>query len=173
MYDDPDDGIYSSNLRSHRVKSCRFYVHDSRSRSSLELATLHSTAVDFAKTATPTEMARSLKPREFPDFMQRVDKPMYASLGVLGKLYRATINSTVCHHLSWVLILSMDKHMRVENPQIKISVVKAPIDLEMVPNLWMELQMGMSSSVCYARTSCIVNISVLDYLHQLMESFSS
>ncbi|XP_007036161.2 PREDICTED: RNA-dependent RNA polymerase 2 [Theobroma cacao] len=66
-----------------------------RSEKCLELATLHSMAVDFAKTGAPAEMPRSLKPREFPDFMQRVDKPMYASLGVLGKLYRATINSTV------------------------------------------------------------------------------
>ncbi|WRX11915.1 hypothetical protein QQP08_004402, partial [Theobroma cacao] len=47
----------------------------------LELVTLHYMVVDFAKTIAPDEMARSLKPREFPDFMQRVDKPMYASLG--------------------------------------------------------------------------------------------
>ncbi|WRX19908.1 RNA-dependent RNA polymerase, partial [Theobroma cacao] len=46
----------------------------------LELATLHSMAVDFGKTEAPVEMPRSLKPREFSDFMQRVDKPMYASL---------------------------------------------------------------------------------------------
>ncbi|EOY31672.1 Uncharacterized protein TCM_038703 [Theobroma cacao] len=60
---------------------------------SAEFATLHYMAVDFAKITAPAEMARSLKPREFPNFMQTVDKPMYASLGVLGKLYRATINS--------------------------------------------------------------------------------
>ncbi|WRX12151.1 RNA-dependent RNA polymerase, partial [Theobroma cacao] len=47
----------------------------------LELATFHSMAVDFAITGAPAEMPRSLKPREFPKFMQRVDKPMYASLG--------------------------------------------------------------------------------------------
>ncbi|WRX13096.1 RNA-dependent RNA polymerase, partial [Theobroma cacao] len=48
----------------------------------LELGTLHYMAVDFAKTRAPAEMPRSLKPREFPNFMQKVDKPMYASLGV-------------------------------------------------------------------------------------------
>ncbi|WRX22745.1 Ulp1 protease family [Theobroma cacao] len=52
-------------------------------------------------------------------------------------------------------------------------VVESPIDLEMVTDLWMELQMGMGSFVCYARTSCIANISVLDCLQQLIESFSS
>ncbi|KAK4437182.1 RNA-dependent RNA polymerase 2 [Sesamum alatum] len=57
----------------------------------LELATLHSMAVDFAKTGAPAEMPRTLKPREFPDFMERWEKPMYVSRGALGKLYRATI----------------------------------------------------------------------------------
>ncbi|GFZ17486.1 RNA-dependent RNA polymerase 2 [Actinidia rufa] len=61
----------------------------------LQLATLHSMAVDFAKTGAPAEMPKFLKPKEFPDFMERVDKPTYTSHGVLGKLYRATINSTV------------------------------------------------------------------------------
>ncbi|WRX11622.1 RNA-dependent RNA polymerase [Theobroma cacao] len=48
----------------------------------LELETLHYMAVDFAKTRAPTEMPRSLKPEEFPDFMQRVDKPMEAYMGL-------------------------------------------------------------------------------------------
>lgn len=66
-----------------------------RSENCLALATLHSMAVDFAKTGAPAEMPRSLKPREFPDFMQRGEKGMYSSVGVLGKLYRAAVNSTV------------------------------------------------------------------------------
>ncbi|XP_047955335.1 RNA-dependent RNA polymerase 2-like [Salvia hispanica] len=57
----------------------------------LELANLHSMAVDFAKTGAPAEMPRYLKPREFPDFMERWEKPTYVSHGALGKLYRATI----------------------------------------------------------------------------------
>lgn len=66
-----------------------------RSRKCLELAELHSMAVDFAKTGAPAEMPRSLKPREFPDFMERFDKPMYVSKGVLGKLYRAIVESNL------------------------------------------------------------------------------
>lgn len=62
----------------------------------LELAALQSMAVDFAKSGAPAEMPRSLKPREFPDFMERWEKPMYISQCALGKVYRATIAS---HHL--------------------------------------------------------------------------
>nr|DAD30997.1 TPA_asm: hypothetical protein HUJ06_009848 [Nelumbo nucifera] len=51
-------------------------------------------AVDFAKTGAPAEMPRVLKPKEYPDFMERGDRPMYASPGILGKLYRSTIDST-------------------------------------------------------------------------------
>jgi RNA-dependent RNA polymerase len=70
--------------------------HDkAKSRKCLELAELHSMAVDFAKTGAPAEMPRSLKPREFPDFMERFEKPMYISKGVLGKLYRAIIDSNL------------------------------------------------------------------------------
>ncbi|OWM90483.1 RNA-dependent RNA polymerase 2 [Punica granatum] len=64
-----------------------------RSEKCLELANLHSMAVDFAKTGAPAEMPRSLRPREYPDFMERFDKPMYTSVGVFGKLYRATLDS--------------------------------------------------------------------------------
>ena len=78
----------------------------------LQLATLHSMAVDFAKTGAPAEMPKFLKPKEFPDFMERVDKPTYTSHGVLGKLYRATINSTV--HLKpdfvWSEKISLDAY---------------------------------------------------------------
>ncbi|GFP95460.1 RNA-dependent RNA polymerase 2 [Phtheirospermum japonicum] len=58
----------------------------------LELANLHSMAVDYAKTGAPAEMPSYLKPREFPDFMERWEKPMYVSHGACGKLYRATVN---------------------------------------------------------------------------------
>lgn len=58
------------------------------SQKCLELANLHSMAVDFAKTGAPADMPGILRPREFPDFMERGDKT-YESQGVLGKLYRA------------------------------------------------------------------------------------
>nr|GMC60375.1 RNA-dependent RNA polymerase 2 [Ipomoea batatas] len=61
----------------------------------LQLANLHSMAVDFAKTGAPAEMPRYLKPRELPDFLERWDKPMYISNGALGKLYRAVKKSII------------------------------------------------------------------------------
>lgn len=64
-----------------------------RSAKCLELAALHSMAVDFAKTGAPAEMPFALRPKEFPDFMERYDKDTYRSEGVLGKLYRATLHS--------------------------------------------------------------------------------
>ncbi|KAK7389041.1 hypothetical protein VNO78_23873 [Psophocarpus tetragonolobus] len=73
-----------------------------KSRKCLELAELHSMAVDFAKTGAPAAMPRVLKPREFPDFMEREDKPMYISKGVLGKLYRAIIESQMQIRYSFV-----------------------------------------------------------------------
>lgn len=63
------------------------------SENCLQLATLHSMAVDFAKTGAPAEMPRALRPRDYPDFMERLDRPMYVSNGALGKLYRATVES--------------------------------------------------------------------------------
>lgn len=65
-----------------------------RSDKCLQLAALHSMAVDFAKTGAPAEMPRFLKPKEFPDFMERTDKTTYISNGVLGKLYRGIVGST-------------------------------------------------------------------------------
>ncbi|XP_019456854.1 PREDICTED: RNA-dependent RNA polymerase 2 isoform X2 [Lupinus angustifolius] len=73
-----------------------------RSRKCLELANLHSMAVDFAKTGAPAEMPRVLKPKEFPDFMERDEKPKYISNGVLGKLYRAIIDSNLQARSSFV-----------------------------------------------------------------------
>lgn len=75
----------------------------------LQLATLHSMAVDFAKTGAPAEMPRILKPREFPDFMGRVEKPMYISNGVLGKLYRATVASKLLESSNSVWLEKIDQ----------------------------------------------------------------
>jgi RNA-dependent RNA polymerase len=56
-----------------------------RSPECLQLAALHYMAVDFAKTGAPAEMSLTLWPQEFPDFMERWERPMYVSNGVLGK----------------------------------------------------------------------------------------
>ncbi|KAK9108004.1 hypothetical protein Syun_024015 [Stephania yunnanensis] len=62
-----------------------------RSPECIRLANLHSMAVDFAKTGAPAEMPRVLRPKEYPDFMERENKGSYQSTGVLGKLYRTAL----------------------------------------------------------------------------------
>lgn len=54
----------------------------------LELAELHSAAVDAPKTGKWPEMPKDAKVAVFPDFMMKSDKPSYPSDKVLGKLYR-------------------------------------------------------------------------------------
>jgi RNA-dependent RNA polymerase len=53
----------------------------------LTLASLHSTAVDFAKTGVPADFPRELRPQQFPDFMGKNRKISYKSEKVLGKLF--------------------------------------------------------------------------------------
>eukprot|EP01018_Ginkgo_biloba_P005534 Gb_17277 [translate_table: standard] len=60
-----------------------------RSSNCIELAKLHSTAVDFVKTGVPAEIPPNLRPTEYPDFMEKEDKPTYESRRILGKLYRS------------------------------------------------------------------------------------
>ncbi|KAL5553267.1 hypothetical protein UlMin_040668 [Ulmus minor] len=54
----------------------------------LELAKLFSVAVDFPKTGVPAEVPRSLRITEYPDFMEKPDKPTYESKQVIGRLFR-------------------------------------------------------------------------------------
>lgn len=59
----------------------------------LELATLHSIAVDFPKTGIRANLANrrllpSQEPNSYPDFMNKSRKISYRSQRILGKLYR-------------------------------------------------------------------------------------
>ncbi|XP_041014135.1 RNA-dependent RNA polymerase 1-like [Juglans microcarpa x Juglans regia] len=54
----------------------------------IELAKLFSIAVDFPKTGVPAEIPRELRVKDYPDFMDKPDKPTYESHNVIGKLYR-------------------------------------------------------------------------------------
>ncbi|KAM0042835.1 putative RNA-directed RNA polymerase [Helianthus debilis subsp. tardiflorus] len=54
----------------------------------VELAKLFSIAVDFPKTGVPAVMPSNLRPKEYPDFMEKTDKTTYASQNVIGKLFR-------------------------------------------------------------------------------------
>ncbi|XP_027361274.1 probable RNA-dependent RNA polymerase 1 [Abrus precatorius] len=62
------------------------------SSSCIELAKLHSVAVDFAKSGVPAEIPQHLRVEEYPDFMEKSDKPSYQSNSIIGKLYRDVKN---------------------------------------------------------------------------------
>ncbi|KAH8667413.1 RNA dependent RNA polymerase-domain-containing protein [Tricladium varicosporioides] len=56
----------------------------------LELAALHSKAVDYVKTGEPAEMPRRLRPGKWPHFMEKRHKSkeaQYPSHKILGQLY--------------------------------------------------------------------------------------
>ncbi|KAK9106550.1 hypothetical protein Syun_022561 [Stephania yunnanensis] len=54
----------------------------------IELARLFSIAVDFPKTGVPAQIPPHLHVKEYPDFMDKPDKPTYVSNQVIGKLFR-------------------------------------------------------------------------------------
>ncbi|KAK2635559.1 hypothetical protein Ddye_030351 [Dipteronia dyeriana] len=62
------------------------------SKPCLELAEKFSIAVDFPKTGVPAEIPPRLHVKEYPDFMEKPDKPTYESHNVIGKLFRAVKN---------------------------------------------------------------------------------
>ncbi|KAL2169945.1 hypothetical protein VTG60DRAFT_5415 [Thermothelomyces hinnuleus] len=53
----------------------------------LQLAELHSTAVDYVKTGVPAQWNKKLDPRRYPHFMEKPRSRSYHSTSVLGKLY--------------------------------------------------------------------------------------
>ncbi|CAN6478993.1 unnamed protein product [Victoria cruziana] len=57
----------------------------------IELAKLFSVAVDFPKTGVPAVIPSHLRVGEYPDFMEKPDKPSYVSRGIIGKLFRAVM----------------------------------------------------------------------------------
>ena len=54
----------------------------------IRLAQLHSDAVDFPKSGIPAVMKPELKPKKYPDFMEKTTNKSYPSKRVLGKIFR-------------------------------------------------------------------------------------
>ena len=57
------------------------------SKKCLDLAKLHSDAVDFVKTGSNPPIPVELRPMAYPHYTQKYDRPVYRSQHVLGKLY--------------------------------------------------------------------------------------
>ncbi|KAL4783051.1 RNA dependent RNA polymerase-domain-containing protein [Aspergillus varians] len=84
----------------------------------IQLAQLHSDAVDYNKTGNPAVMTRALQPRKWPHFMEKNNKPehcLYRSEKVLGQLYDAV------ERVDFVPNLEMNFDKRILNCQIEVS----------------------------------------------------
>ncbi|KAK9950500.1 hypothetical protein M0R45_005986 [Rubus argutus] len=57
----------------------------------MKLAKLHSLAVDSPKTGVVVKVPHSLHVREFPDFMEKIDRHTYKSKCVIGKLFQQEV----------------------------------------------------------------------------------
>ncbi|KAL4863777.1 hypothetical protein BDV12DRAFT_201783 [Aspergillus spectabilis] len=55
----------------------------------IQLAQLHSDAVDYNKTGNPAVLTRTLQPRNWPHFMEKPARFVYHSGKILGQLYDA------------------------------------------------------------------------------------
>ncbi|XVF43431.1 hypothetical protein PTKIN_Ptkin02bG0039600 [Pterospermum kingtungense] len=84
----------------------------------LELAKLFSIAVDFPKTGVPAEIPQELRVKEYPDFMEKPDKPTYQSHSVIGKLFREVKN--LAPHESSVESLTREKLERFYDPDMEV-----------------------------------------------------
>ena len=60
--------------------------YGARDKKCIQLAKLHSNAVDYVKTGLSAHLTSSLKPSKWPHFMNRNSKT-YHSTSVLGRLY--------------------------------------------------------------------------------------
>ncbi|KAL5716012.1 RNA-directed RNA polymerase [Ranunculus cassubicifolius] len=82
-----------------------------------ELAKLFSIAVDYPKTGVPAIIPPHLYASEYPDFMEKFDKPIYESQRVLGKLYREV---SIPPEIDWVRSSNLEVVLRLYDPDIRV-----------------------------------------------------
>lgn len=71
-----------------------------REKKCIQLAQMHSDAVDYNKTGGVTFMTRDLEPRSWPHFMEKKGRSSYHSKRVLGQLYDAVKTTHFVPNLS-------------------------------------------------------------------------
>ena len=89
-----------------------------RSPKCIELARLFSVAVDFPKTGVPAIIPSSLRPRDYPDFMDKEDKTSYESRCVIGTLFRSVREAAK----EQVLSLELTKQSMLQNYDVQLLV---------------------------------------------------
>jgi RNA-dependent RNA polymerase len=70
--------------------------HGAMSDKCVKLARKHSIAVDFSKSGVVVKIPSKLRPKKYPDFMEKHDKPTYESQSVIGKLFRQVKDIASC-----------------------------------------------------------------------------
>ncbi|XVF85598.1 hypothetical protein PTKIN_Ptkin17bG0129800 [Pterospermum kingtungense] len=96
------------------------------SRPCQELAKLFSIAVDFAKTGVPAEIPQELRVKEYPDFMEKPDKPMYKSYNIIGKLFREV--KDLAPHECFIKSFTREKLERFYDPDMEFDGFEDYID---------------------------------------------
>ncbi|XP_030529169.1 RNA-dependent RNA polymerase 1-like [Rhodamnia argentea] len=92
----------------------------------LELARLHSTAVDFPKTGVTAVVPRHLYAKAYPDFMEKLDKSSYPSSNVIGKLFREV--KDLAFASSSIGKFTLEMAMRSYDPDMEVDGFEAYID---------------------------------------------
>lgn len=90
-----------------------------RSAKCIELAELFSVAVDFPKTGVPAIIPAHLRPRNYPDFMEKEDKITYKSECVIGTLFRSVKEAAKEQFHS----LELTKRIMLENYDSQLQVI--------------------------------------------------
>ena len=88
------------------------------------LSKLFSLAVDFPKTGFVAKIPKEVRVEKYPDFMQKYDKPTYASHRIIGKLFReirAVMSEEISENLSGANIL--DKNRLVPGYEVRIIII--------------------------------------------------
>ncbi|KAG8366464.1 hypothetical protein BUALT_Bualt17G0082700 [Buddleja alternifolia] len=92
----------------------------------LELARLFSIAVDFPKTGVPAEIPPHIRVKEYPDFMEKLDKPTYESHRVIGKLFREV--KDIAPHTTSFKYFNKEAARRSYDPEMEVDGFKDYVD---------------------------------------------
>ncbi|KAI1803487.1 RdRP-domain-containing protein [Daldinia bambusicola] len=76
----------STIAHAHMAK-CDELMDGPKDPQCIELARLHSNAVDYPKTGQAAYLKPSLRPKKYPHFMEKAPNKSYRSIRILGRLY--------------------------------------------------------------------------------------
>ncbi|RSM03201.1 hypothetical protein CEP52_007537 [Fusarium oligoseptatum] len=87
----------------------------------LELAELHSKAVDYPKTGEPATLRRDQQPRKWPHFMEK--KTVYHSNKALGVIYDKVVNKAIQFNPIWDSPFDdrITKKYKLDNEMLKVA----------------------------------------------------